>query len=159
MTVAVDAGNNGKPFVIDLLISIMKDTNRSWVVRTKACYALGRVPIPAAIKAEDLVTAVSDCALQLAKDASAKPNNPMWKSCFWDVYLTFKPDGTKDKDGKDKDLDAEKKGLGGLLARMKPAAQRAYDIILPIARDVIHGKAPDAGDVKNLSEFVAPRMQ
>ena len=157
-TIAVDAGNNGKPFVIEALLAVMKDAERSWVVRAKACYAIGRVPIPAAIKAEDIVTAVADCALQLSNNAAAKPNNPIWKSCFWDVYLAFKPDGTKDKDGKDKDQDAEKRTLGGLLARIKPQAQRAYDLIVPIARAAIHDKAPDPGDVKNLGDFVRERL-
>jgi hypothetical protein len=157
MTVAVDAGNN-KPFVIDQLFALINDRERPWTVRSKACFAIGRVPIPAAVKPEDVVNTVADFALQLSTAAQAKPNDPVWKSCVWDVYLAFKADGSKDKDGKDKDQDAERKGAGGLLARIKPVAQPAYDRIVPIVRDVIHGKSPDAGDVKNLGDFVRERV-
>ncbi len=157
MTVAIDAGNN-KPFVIEALLAVIKDPKRSWPVRAKACYALGRVPIPSAVNPADVVTAIADCALQLSNAAQARPNNPIWKNCFWDLYLAFKPDGSKEKDGKDKDLDAEKKIPGGLLARFKPAAQPAYEVIVPICSGVIQGKAPDPGDVMKLSAFVKGRL-
>lgn len=158
MTVAVDAGNN-KPFVVEALLAVIADGRREWAVRSKACYAIGRVPIPAAVKADDVVTAVSEYALQLSNAAAAKPENPVWKGCFWDLYLTFRPDGTKDKDGKDRDLDAERRVVGGLLARFKGAAQPAYDVIVPIARDVLRvpSKPPAAGDLKKLSDFVNQR--
>ena len=157
MTVSIDAGNN-KPFVIDSLLAVITDAKRQWVVRCKACYAIGRVPVPAAVRPDDIVTAVADCALQLSTDAQAKPNNPIWKGCFWDVYLAFKSDGTKDKDGKERDKDAEGRNPGGLLARFKLVAQPAYDRIVPIARDAIHGNPPNPGDVKNLADFVRPRL-
>jgi hypothetical protein len=157
MTVSIDAGNN-KPFVIDALLAVIKDPKRAWPVRAKACYALGRVPIPAAVNPTDVVTAIADCSLQLSNAAQARPNNPIWKNCFWDLYLAFKPDGTKEKDGKDKDLDAEKKVAGGLLARFKPAAQPAYEVVVPICSGVIQGKAPDPGDVMKLSAFVKARV-
>ena len=157
MTVSIDTANN-KPFVIEALLAVMKDPQRAWAVRAKACYAIGRVPVPAVVKPDDLVTAVADCALQMANAAQAKPNNPIWKGCFWDLYLSFKPDGSKDKDGKDKDLDAERKVLGGLLARFRPVAQPAYDVIVPICSGVIQGKAPDPGDVLKLGGFVRARV-
>ena len=157
MTVSVDAGNN-KPFVIDALLAVISDSKREWVVRSKACYAVGRVPIPAAVKPEDVVTAIADYGLQLSKAKQANPPNPIWKGCFWDLYLAFKSDGLKDKDGKDKDQDAERRVVGGLLARFKPVAQAAYDQIVPIVRDVLHGKDPSAEDVKNLGDFVSQRM-
>ena len=157
MTVSIDTANN-KPFVIEALLAVMKDPTRAWTVRAKACYAIGRVPVPAVVKPDDIVTAVSDCALQMSNAAQAKPNNPIWKGCFWDLYLAFKPDGSKDKDGKDKDLDAERKVLGGLLARFKPVAQPAYDVIVPICSGVIQGKAPDPGDVLKLGGFVRARL-
>ncbi len=157
MTVSLDAGNN-KPFVIDALLAVVKDPKRSWPVRAKACYALGRVPVPAAVNPTDVVNSIADCALQLSNAAQARPNNPIWKNCFWDVYLAFKPDGTKEKDGRDKDQDAEKKVAGGLLARFKPVAQPAYEVIVPICSGVIQGKAPDPGDVMKLSAFVKGRL-
>ena len=156
VTVAVDAASN-KPFVVDALIAVIKDPKREWIIRAKACYAIGRIPIPASVNSSDIVTVISDFALQLSNEAQAKPNNPIWKNCYWDVYLAFKSDGSKDKDGKDKDMDAEKRVVGGLLARVKPTAQPAYDLIVPIVRDALHGKAPAAEDVKNLGSFVKSR--
>ena len=158
MTVSVDAGNN-KPFVIDALLAVIKDPKREWVVRARACHAIGRVPIPAGVNPNDVVTAIADFALQMSNAAQAKPNNPHWKGSFWDVYLAFKPDGSKDKDGKEKDLDAEKKISGGLLARSKASAQPAYEVIVPIVRDVLHGKPPAAADVKSLNDFVQSRSK
>ena len=157
MTVAIDAGNN-KPFVIDALLAVLKDPKRTWPVRAKACYALGRVPIPPVVNPPDVITAIADFALQLSNAAGARPNNSVWKNCFWDLYLAFKPDGTKEKDGKDKDLEAEKKIAGGLLARFKQAAQPAYEVIVPICSGVIQGKAPDPGDVMKLGVFVKARL-
>ena len=148
----VDAGNN-KPFVVDLLVAIIKDTNRLWTVRAKACYVLGRVPLPPTIRPADVVTTVADFALQLSDAAAAKPNNPAWRGCFWDLYLTFRPNNPP----KGKDLDAENKLPGGFLARIKPEAQPAYDVIVPIVNDVLNDKAPAAGSRQALGTFVKGR--
>ncbi len=149
----VDVGNNNRPFVVDTLISIIKDPERHWRVRAVACYALGRVPLPAAVKPEDVVTTIAGFALDLANAAAADPSNPMWKRCFTDLYLAFKPHDTP----KEKDLDAEEKLPGGLLARIKGPSQPAYLVIVPIVNDVLNGKSPEAGNVKKLSDFVQAR--
>jgi hypothetical protein len=153
MDVSVDAGNQNKPFVLDALLTVIKDPERSWIARTKACYAIGRVPLPPGTEHKDVVNAVAECALQLAQAAAAKPNSPMWKGCFWDVYLAFRPNDSP-KDPKEKDEDAEKKLPGGLLARSKGVAQPAYELIVPIVRDVLGGKPPAAADILNLQRFV-----
>lgn len=146
----VDPGNNNKPFVVDALVTIIKDPNRHWYVRAKACYALGRVPLPPSIVPGDVITVVADFAWEMATEAAGKPNNPGWKGCFWDLYLAFKPNDT----AKEKDLDAEKKLAGGFLARTKQAATPAYNLIVPIVSDVLHDKVPNAGSRQNLKAFV-----
>ena len=145
-----------RPFVIDTLLSLIKDPNRSWRVRTKACYAIGRVPLPSGlINSEDIVTAVADCALQLSNEAAANPQrNSEWRICIWNVYLAFHKNSTKS----DPDLDAEKKDKSGLLEKSKASAQPAYDVILPIVNDVLNDKGPDAGNLKRLSEFMKSRQ-
>jgi hypothetical protein len=151
----VDSTNNDKAFVVDALMAVIKDERRPWVVRTRACYAIGRVPLPkATVKPDEVVTAVAECALQLSNAAAAKPNNPEWKNCFWYMYLAFHKGGTP----KDPDMDAERKIAGGLLEKVKPSAQKAYEVFVPIVNDVINGKAPDAGNLRNLSEFVRGRQ-
>ena len=146
----VDAVNNNKPFVVDALLSVIKDAERSWIVRAKACYAIGRVPLPPSIKPDDVVQAVASFALEMAKAAAAKPNNLAWRSCFWDLYLAFHPYDTT----KEKDLDAEAKLPGGLLARIKAAAQPAYNLIYPLVNDVLNDKAPDPGNRQKLETFL-----
>lgn len=151
----IDSTNNDKPFVVETLMSVIKDEKRPWRVRSRACYAIGRVPLPkGGIKPDDVVTAVTECALQISNAAAAKPNDPEWKNCIFDIYLAFHKGGTT----KDPDLDAEKKTAGGLLEKIKPIAQKAYEAVVPIVNDIFSGKAPDAGNLRNLSEFVRSRQ-
>lgn len=152
----VDAGNNNRPFVLDCLMSIVRDSERDWGVRAKACYAIGRVPIPASIKPEDVVFSVADFAYQLGNAAAAAPEKPAWKSCFWDLYTAFHA-FHRPKD-REQDLDAEGKRDGGLLNSAKTAAQPVYDLIVPMVNDVLNGKGPDAGSLKKLGDYVRARQ-
>ena len=155
-TIPVDPGDNNRPFVIESLLAVIQDPERTWEVRSFACRALGRVPVPASVNPDDIAASIAEFALDLANAAAANLNNPQWKWCFWNVYLAFKPEGTKDKTGKDLDQDAEMKNPGGLLARFK-SPLTPYNRIVPIVRDILHDKAPDPQDVKNLSDFVELR--
>ena len=150
----MDSGDNDRPFVVEALLSVIKDNQRNWDVRTRACYALGRVPLPRSVKVDDVVTAIADCALQTSNAAAAAPNNPHWRYRFWNLYTAFHKSDTP----KEKDQDAEKKLSGGLLERSKAAAQPAYDVIHPVVNDVLAGKAPDAGNLQKLNEFVRKRL-
>jgi hypothetical protein len=151
----IDTKNNDKPFVVDALMALVRDQKRGFRVRTKACYALGRVPFPkGSVKLDEVVTAISDCALQVANAAAAKPNDPEWKSCIWNIYLAFHKGGT----AKDPDKDAEDKAAGGLLEKNKTAVQPAYQVIVPIVNDIMADKAPDAASLRNLSAFVRSRQ-
>jgi len=154
----VDTRNNDNPFVVECLLSIIKDEQRPWRVRSRACYAIGRVPLPKGIRSDDVVTAVCTYALKLTRAAEKRPNDPHWKNSIWDVYLAFHKGGISGSTNpKDQDLDAEKKISGGLLERIKPAPQPAYEAIVPIVNDIMNGKAPDAGNVNKLGEFVRGR--
>lgn len=151
----IDTRNSDKPFVVDALLAVVKDEKRNFRVRTRACYALGRVPFPrGSVKTEDIVTAITDCALQVSNAAAANPGDPEWKNCIWNIYLAFHKGGTKN----DPDLDAEKKPMSGLLDRVKTVAQPAYQVIVPIVNDIMSDKAPDAGNLRNLSAFARSRQ-
>ncbi len=152
-----DPGDKDRPFVVECLISVVNDANRTWKVRTRACYALGRVPFPKSVKVEDVITAITECALQISNAAAANPNHMDWKYCFYNLYAAFHTVDGKDKE-KDKDLDTEKKGAGGLLVRFKVAAQPAYAVIVPIVADILSGKAPDAGSLQKLTQFARSRQ-
>lgn len=151
----VDPANNNKPFVVECLLEVIKDQKRTWYVRAKACYVLGRVPLPPSVNTSDVVATVADFALELTNAASAKPNNPGWKSCFWDLYLTFRPN---DK-GNDKDVDAERKLSGGFLARIKPTATPLYNLVVPLVSDVLNDKVPNAGSRQSLDNFIKTTNQ
>ena len=156
----LDIGNNDKPFVVDSLLSVARDNKRIWKVRTRACYALGRVPIPRTAKIDDIVTTVCECAFQLSNDVAAKPKDPNWKRCFANLYLTFQSSSTS----REKDLDTEKKQPGGLLGRHKTAAQPAYQVLVPIFNDVkvisddiYIAKPPTTENLKKLADFIRSR--
>lgn len=159
-TSGIDIGDNDRPYIIESLIAIAKDANRPWKVRTHACYALGRVAYPKVANMEEVVTTVSECALQLANEAAAEPKNVDWKRCFADLYFAFQAGGTS----KDKDMDAEGKMPGGFLNRIKTLSQPAYQVCLPIFNDVGLGgttnmiaKPPTAENLRKLNEFVQSR--
>lgn len=156
----VDIGDNDRPYIIQCLLAVVKDASRPWKVRTHACYALGRVAYPKSANLDEIVTTITECALQLANEAAAEPKNIDWKRCFANIYLAFHAGGT----AKDKDLDSEGKQPGGLLNRAKGPAQQAYQVLLPIFNDVGLGgnsntiaKPPTAENLRKLNEFVQSR--
>ena len=156
----VDVGDKDRPFVVETLLSIAKDSERPWKVRTRACYALGRVPIPKSVRIDDVVTAVCECGLQLSNAAAANPRDLNWKKCFANLYFAFQTGGKE----KDKDMDAERRMPGGLLSRASAAAKPAYQVLLPIFNDVrISGddiyiaKPPSAENIRKLTDFVKSR--
>ena len=159
-TSGVDISENDRPYIIQCLISVAKDNTRTWKVRTHACYALGRVAYPKSANLDEVVTTITECALQLANEAAAEPKNVDWKRCFANLYLAFQAGGTP----KDKDLDVEGKQPGGLLNRAKGIAQPAYQVLLPIFNDVGLGgktetiaKPPTAENLRKLNDFVQSR--
>ena len=159
----IDQGNNDQPFVVEALVAIVKDNQRAWIVRTRACYALGRVPFPKTVRVDDVITAICECALEMCAAANANPRDLNWKRCFANLYFAFQPANGKDKD-KDKDLNTELQGPGGLLTRNSGASKKAYEVLIPIFNDVriastdIHiAKPPAPENEKKLSDFVRAR--
>lgn len=151
----VDPANNNKPFVVDCLLAIIKDQKRHWYVRSKACYVLGRVPLPPTANSSDVVNTVGQFALDLTNAAAAKPNNPAWKACFWDLYLAFHSNST----AKEKDVDAERKMDGGFLSRIKPTANPLYVLVVPLVSDILNDKVPNAGSRLSLDNFIKTTKQ
>lgn len=161
----IELGNNDRPFVVESLVSVARDKKRPMRVRTHACYALGRVPLPRSAKVDDIVNAIMECTLDLCNAAIAKPKDHNLKRCFADIYFAFQTaNGAKDKD-----LDTEKKGPGGLLVRAPTPAKPAYAIFAPIFADAFQkigaaagpyiDKVPSNENMKKLNDFVRARQQ
>lgn len=160
----VELGNNDKPFVVDSLVEVVRDKRRPLRVRTRACYALGRVPLPRTVKSDDVVNAVMECALDLCNEAIAKPKDLHLKRCFTNIYAAFQTCNSP----KEKDLDTEKKGPGGLLVRASAASKPAYQVFLPIFSDAVQktgaaassyiDKPPTAENMRKLTDFVRARQ-
>ena len=157
----IDVGNNDRPYIVESLLAVVRDQRRPWKVRTRACYALGRVAIPKSAKPDEVVTAIAECALAMSNEVMEKPKEPDWKKCYANLYLAFQPGGT----AKDKDMDSEKKQPGGLMNKFRSAAQPAYQVLLPIFNDVriasddpFITKAPSADNLRKLEEFVRGRQ-
>lgn len=158
-TPGIDQGDNDRPFVVEALVAVVKDNQRAWIVRTRACYALGRVPLPKSVRVDDIVTAICECGLEMCAAVNANPRDLNWKRCFANLYFAFQP-----ANGKEKDMNTESNAPGGLMTKNSGAAKKAYEVLIPIFNDVriastdIHiAKPPAEENVKKLSDFLRGR--
>lgn len=149
--VDVNTDQAGKPFVVNVLTSVLADPARTFAVRAEAAKSLGRVPLPSSVKASDVTQAVAAFALQLAKAAQQSPqqkDDPRWKGEFIRVYLAFQQLDAND-------LLADKKSKAGLLNNSQAAAKPAYDLIVPLVAAILHGKRLTVPQVQSLEGWVA----
>ena len=138
-----------QPIVVTALKGVVSDPKRAWTVRAEAAKALGRVPLPPASDPPSVVRAIADLALQLAKAAQQKPDDPQWKTAFWKVYLAFVPFDAKD-------TDATKAGKTGLLnnAIVGGSAKTAYAVIIPLVRAILNGQRLTAAQLSDLETWL-----
>ncbi|MDB5340749.1 MAG: hypothetical protein JWN70_6368 [Planctomycetaceae bacterium] len=128
-----------QPVVVDALVKVLKDPAYSYRVRSAAAQALGRVPLEGYRKADEIAVEMLRLGEQMALDYEKTPKNPRWKLYFWSVYLGFQP-----KDAAER---ADKKGLLGqvdskpVLAGTKTVVTEAYQHFLPLAQNVLGGRA------------------
>jgi hypothetical protein len=140
---------NRKPIMVSVLSDVVRDPNRDFRARAKAAKALGRVPFDPQVDISGLMRDLMQFALELANAAQQDPQNPQWKQCFWDLYLTYMPADARDRD-------ATKKLPAGLLANKQAAsaAQPTYKLILPMVNTVIAGKPIAVPDLQNLQGWL-----
>ena len=142
-----------KPYVVDILMSIMADDERAWSVRAEAAKSLGRVTLPPAVNPITVTRAVAEFALKLARAAQQapqqKPDDPKWKSEFIKVYLAFQPLDAND-------MTANKSSKGGLLNNAAAAAKPAYDLVIPLVQAILRGQRLTAQQVQTLGAYVNP---
>ena len=142
-----------KPFVVDALMAVLADDERTWSVRAESARSLGRVPLPGSVNPTTVTRAVAAFALKLAKAAQQAPpqnaNDPRWKGEFIRVYLAFQPLNAED-------LMADKKTKAGLLNNAQAAAKPAYDLIISLVVAILHGQRLTVQQVQTLEAWVSP---
>ncbi|MGE5191782.1 MAG: HEAT repeat domain-containing protein [Deltaproteobacteria bacterium] len=114
------------------LAQVLADADRPWLVRAEAALSLGRLQYTSAdIDAGLIAYETALLALQTAEAYGKEPERDIWKLYFMKVYGAFKP------------LDADqKRGLltqaeKGPLASYKRTVQEAFDVVLPVVRNVV----------------------
>ncbi len=128
-----------QPVVVDALVKVLKDPEYTYRIRAQAANSLGRIPLEGYRKADEIAVEMLRLGEQMALDYEKTPTNPRWKLYFALVYLGFQP-----KDAAER---TEKKGLLGqveskpVLAGTKTVVTEAYQNFLPLAQNVLGGKA------------------
>ena len=140
-----------QPIVVTALKDVVSDPKRTWTVRAEAAKSLGRIPLPPASDPSSVVRAIADLALQLAKAAQQKPEDPQWKTAFWKVYLAFMPLDAKD-------TDATKTIKAGLLNNVTAsgAAKVPYGLIVPMVSAILKDLRLTAAQLSALEAWLKP---
>jgi len=146
--VSVDLQNR-KPFVVNGLLAVIRDSKRDFRARAEAARALGRVPFDPQVDISALMRDLMKFAEELAAAAQQDPSAPQWKQCFFDLYLAYKP-----VDGNDKD--ATKKTPAGLLnnTQAATAAQQTYKLIVPLVNSIIADKGISLPELQSLQDWL-----
>ena len=134
--VTVLPNGDTKPIVAQALLKVVVDGNRHWCARTHAAKALGRAPIDRSVNVELIGFSLTQLANQMATAYNENPNRWHWKSCFWDLYLAFRPESQQEMQQYDRP---------GLLSRFtNPEITKAHELALPLVRHVL-SQEKDAG--------------
>ncbi|MDX1970191.1 MAG: hypothetical protein SFV23_23660 [Planctomycetaceae bacterium] len=146
--VSVDLQNR-KPFVVNGLLAVVRDSKRDFRARAEAARALGRVPFDPQVDISGLMRDLMKFAEELATAAQQDPASAQWKQCFFDLYLAYKP-----LDGNDKD--ATKKAAAGLLnnTQTATAAQQTYKLIVPLVNSMIADKPISLPELQSLQDWL-----
>lgn len=93
----LDFDRNRQPIVITALLGVIQDENRHCLARSAAAKALGRTPIPAGQFDENVAAgALLKLSHDMALAYNKSPNDVVWYECFWNLYVTFKPNAGED---------------------------------------------------------------
>lgn len=128
-----------QPVVVDALVKVLKDPAYSYRIRSRAAQSLGRVPLEGYRKADEIAVEFLRLGQQMALEYEKTPRNPLWKLYFTQLYLGFQPEDATER--------GEKKGLllqvdsKPVLAGTKTVVTEAYQNFLPLAQNVLGGKA------------------
>lgn len=148
LDIAVDLQNR-KPVIVQGLLAVVGDPQRDFRVRAEAARALGRVPLDAQVDISQVMRTLMKLAQEMATAAQQDPQLALWKKCFFDLYLAYKPADENDRE-------ASRKGPAGLLnnAQAATAAQGTYRLIVPIVNAVLNNKPVAVPDVQALQAWL-----
>lgn len=129
-----------QPVVVEALVNVLKDqADYKYRVRVQAAHSLGRVPLEGYKKSDEIAVEILRMASQMAQDYEKDKASPRWKLYFALLYMAFNPMGEPEK--------SEKKGLLAqveskpVLAGTKTVVTEAYQLFLPLAQEILGGKA------------------
>ena len=128
-----------QPVVVDALVKVLKDPGYAYRIRSETARSLGRIPLEQYRKADEIAVEMLRLGEQMAVDYEKSKTNPRWMLYFYKVYLGFQPEDATER--------TEKKGLLAqvdskpLLAGTKTVVTEAYQNFLPLAQNVLGGRA------------------
>ncbi len=128
-----------QPVIVDALVKVLKDPGYAYRIRSEAARSLGRIPLDQYRKADEIAVEMLRLGEQMAVDFEKTQKDPRWKLYFYKVYLGFQPEDATER--------TEKKGLLAqvdskpALAATKTVVTEAYQNFLPLAQNVLGGRA------------------
>lgn len=129
-----------QPVAVEAVAKVLKDPGYNMDVQIEAAYFLGRMPLEAYKKIDEIAIEIVQLVEKMAQEYEKDRANPIWKSRFLTIYSAFRP---KDE--------AERTAQRGLitqvdskpvLAASKTIVTDAYQLTLPIVRTVLGVKEP-----------------
>lgn len=116
-----DAQGVPKPLVVDALAGIIADPKRSYAIRAKAAFALGRADIPGGVQADPIAFVLIKLTEQMALDMNqGRLSTAQALFRFQDVYRAFQRSTLEPED------------VGLLVSLKRPIITSAYDDIRPL---------------------------
>ncbi len=128
-----------QPVVVTALVNVLKDAGFSYRIRSQAAHSLGRIPLEGYRKTDEIAIEMLRLGEQMALEYEKSKTNSMWKLYFTYLYLGFQPRDAVER--------GEKKGLllqvesKPALAATKTVVTEAYQHFLPLAQNVLGGRA------------------
>jgi hypothetical protein len=105
-----------KPFVTQLLLTMMIDNKENWMVRTECARTLGRLPLDVNHRVDLIAYEITNLALELAQAYNQNLSDPFLRDAFWNIYLAFHFEN-----------DEERQKQLGLVTQTEKTALRSYD--------------------------------
>ncbi len=128
-----------KPVAIDTLMKVLTDRQEDWIIRSTAARAVTQLPWTATTNVPLITSEIARLTDEMAQARNQQLNNPRWKWCFVNIYMSFMPD-TAEEIQKRWGLrqQVERPGLGG----HKLLVDAAYQVVLPVVNSVTGSANP-----------------
>lgn len=116
-----DQNDAPRPLIVDALARIIADPKRSYAVRAKAAFAMGRAEIPGGVQADPIAFVIVKLAQQMALDMNqGRLSSAQALFRFQDIYRGFQRGVSEPEE------------IGLLVSLKRPSITTAYDDIKPL---------------------------